>query len=819
MVAYKHGGVKMKVRKAIKRIAALGIGASMMGATLMGAMAADLKDYPGMFITDDGHFDGLLVVGQEALATDTIGVTNIALGLQKAAVTKTLVCGSGSATRTSVSGEQVLIEKTGDELNINEYLADIQDTDLDDGDLPSILGDGTYDESEGETDNDVDYTQEIALGATSGEIVFAQDDDDAPESGVYLFFPKSTTAYTYTLEFDSEVEFDVDDVSADFESTSIEIQGQTYTITDAEDDGSGVIEKLTMLVGESVMWIAEGATVTKEVDGVEHTITMFDVANSDECGFEVDGSTVWIAEDETKSIGGITLGVTDALEVNSDKSDTDQCRVYLGAEELILEEGQEVDKDGDEVDGSSVAFTSAAGELTAIEISWEPDEDEYLAAGDELVDPVFGNFKFIMGGEVVTHEEIEFSASGSDGSMTFMNYEGDEVEIPFSLDEVSGDVYLGNTDDPTNDVSDVYYLEGDTCDGSGDVTECEGARFIAVTSGNVAHIIEITDIDEDDNEISFDDITTGGSTDNKDYSNGDIKLGSGVGTITLTINEGAGTIDFDDTFLDSGVIMTEYEAEIVISTTSMDIDDIVITENDEEDNEATFTVTFSNDEDTLEIDSPTVACSGAECGSVVEDVDFSDTDDDNQMFATEYGSIAKYDSDNKDALLLMHPEEQMYVDVFVAATDATTMEVEGSDGDCTTSEKLNPIPATVNKFDTEVSNPGAQNLVTVGGPCANSVTSQLMDNPEVCWAGFEEGKAMLKLVAGTGDNVALIVAGATGKDTQLASRILQDYEDYDLSGMEMVATTVSASGLKVEPKTASAPAEDDSEDDEMTDEE
>jgi S-layer protein (TIGR01564 family) len=78
----------MKVRKAIKRIAALGVGATMLGATMMGAMAADLNEYPNMFIKD-GQFQGILVIGKDAAATDTIGMTNVALGLQVAAKTCT----------------------------------------------------------------------------------------------------------------------------------------------------------------------------------------------------------------------------------------------------------------------------------------------------------------------------------------------------------------------------------------------------------------------------------------------------------------------------------------------------------------------------------------------------------------------------------------------------------------------------------------------------------------------------------------------------------------------------------------------------------
>ena len=56
----------MKLRKAIKRIIALGTGATMVGATILGAMAAaDLSNYPAPFV-EDGAFNALLVVGAAA---------------------------------------------------------------------------------------------------------------------------------------------------------------------------------------------------------------------------------------------------------------------------------------------------------------------------------------------------------------------------------------------------------------------------------------------------------------------------------------------------------------------------------------------------------------------------------------------------------------------------------------------------------------------------------------------------------------------------------------------------------------------------------
>ena len=87
---------QMRFNKTIKRISALGIGASMVGATIFGAMAADLSSYPSQYIKD-GKFTGVLVVGDRAAAEDVIGVSDIVASLQFAA-TKPAGATTGSVT-------------------------------------------------------------------------------------------------------------------------------------------------------------------------------------------------------------------------------------------------------------------------------------------------------------------------------------------------------------------------------------------------------------------------------------------------------------------------------------------------------------------------------------------------------------------------------------------------------------------------------------------------------------------------------------------------------------------------------------------------
>ena len=80
----------LKAKNAIKRVAAISAGASMIGATMMGAVAAqDLGAYPSPFIGPGGSLDGLVVVGSDAAASDVIGAAELVSTLTQAAVTTT----------------------------------------------------------------------------------------------------------------------------------------------------------------------------------------------------------------------------------------------------------------------------------------------------------------------------------------------------------------------------------------------------------------------------------------------------------------------------------------------------------------------------------------------------------------------------------------------------------------------------------------------------------------------------------------------------------------------------------------------------------
>ena len=96
----------MKIKRMAKRLFAVGSGVAMLGATAMGAMAADLSQYPEFFVTpgttDSNYW---VVVGDDAAAVDNLAATDIVAGMMIAGAEG----GSGTSTTTTVTGDAWMV--------------------------------------------------------------------------------------------------------------------------------------------------------------------------------------------------------------------------------------------------------------------------------------------------------------------------------------------------------------------------------------------------------------------------------------------------------------------------------------------------------------------------------------------------------------------------------------------------------------------------------------------------------------------------------------------------------------------------------------
>ncbi|MDP3916727.1 MAG: S-layer protein, partial [Nanoarchaeota archaeon] len=160
-------------------------------------------------------------------------------------------------------------------------------------------------------------------------------------------------------------------------------------------------------------------------------------------------------------------------------------------------------------------------------------------------------------------------------------------------------------------------------------------------------------------------------------------------------------------------------------------------------------------------------------------------DDDNDDYyygMTDYGALfTLYDpssTNNAEVLTIEYPLAQRGARVFVTFGDTTTTKTASG-------EKCTVADLTIaNLLDEDVSDATDYNIIAVGGPCANTIASDLFVACDA-WS-YGPGEAVIQMVD-NGDNVALMVAGTDADDTRRAAKILANYEDADFSGSEAMA--------------------------------
>ena len=130
------------------------------------------------------------------------------------------------------------------------------------------------------------------------------------------------------------------------------------------------------------------------------------------------------------------------------------------------------------------------------------------------------------------------------------------------------------------------------------------------------------------------------------------------------------------------------------------------------------------------------------------------------------------------------PAKQRTPQVYITAKGASFSETGVTSTDAVTVQRIQVGAA---KLASEVSDVKAQNVILVGGPCANAAAASIMGNPEPCTQGFEPGMGMIQVWEHTNGNVAMLVAGYSALDTRNAAQVVANYQDYkgQLKGMKV----------------------------------
>ena len=460
--------VQMGFKKVIKRIVALGTGASMVGATLMGAMAADLADYPSQFISD-GKFTGVLVVGDKAAAEDVIGVSDIAVSLQFAATKPVTVTGGSTI---SAEGDAWMVRKgTTNVVEIAENLksgtnresiATIASSSfIDDAELPNLLASGTASNSKGDSPYDQRlYFEDI----TTGYVQYIEDRVDVTAD--FLYFQSGKQIARYELEFTSSLESDIDDSGGtvtstgdfltDFEDVEITMLGTTYSIVTARRNGGKQGNVTLTLMGGAIRdTLLEANTKTYTIEGTDYEVTLtFVDSNSAKFTVNGEGTRDMPDGDTDKLSDGTTIGISEILYQDY-AGGVHSVTFFLGAQKLFIKDtditdtssSNELKVDDETIDGSNAwvegTDDGSTFKIDKIVVNMTADDNYYVPAGGklsenpELDEP---DLVFTRGWDIEYQglsdelvNEIRIKAIGSDDyELVFIDGKGNKASVPLA---------------------------------------------------------------------------------------------------------------------------------------------------------------------------------------------------------------------------------------------------------------------------------------------------------------------------------------------------------------------------------------------------
>src|SRR3989344_4739315 len=802
----------MELRKALKGIVALGTGATMVGATVLSALAAaDLANYPAPFVSG-GQFDALIVVGANAKTDDVLGSIDIATSLQAAnTVTKALPGGSSSVT---VEGDAFRLDSGSDFLELDELIDDVGITTLTSEELAALAG-GSVSNSKGTSQ----YEERITV-AESASVSYEVDPDDSSDiPSWYLLFTNTDDVYVYQATFTPAIKSDIaSGEHEDLEDMAFTLLGKEYTVFDADLQGADSWQ-IDLMGGAAKDVIGIGETKTYSIGDKDYEVTLAFVDGTN-AKFTVNGkSTKLIASGGTEVLADSTeIGVKELL-YQGDAGGVQSVEFFLGASKIRLED---TDTSDDALGGASVIVgsntvtdvtaqisgtnTTTERSLNYFTLTWVADEDIYVPvdgklSGKEDDDQVFLNFEIEFKGisEHSSKDEIVLKPRGDDEyDFDFTNKAGNLLSVPLYDVDPTDTIFYGNEN------YGLVVAEGDVTGVSNwtaNVISVNDYFVVSDSAGKNTYLLRYKDADATENTLEFEEVGSG-STVTVSYTWVDYQTAVGGGGLNLggtsypiylqaDSNNADIIVDLDLGGISNGTVptwFTKYGAEIVVDSSPSG--DFTVTREDTDDAAAGEDIDVTVSADSDEIDVATV-------GGAVSLVTYGDTDD-----SVDYGvwgtKVFLADSSSgPDKLTITSPDEQTEQLVFYTS-GATTSSVSGGAG---TYQEIVPISVGAAVLDTEVADFSAQNLIVVGGPCVNAAASDLLGDPADCTEGFEEGKAMVKLFERANGNVALLVAGYSALDTRRAARAVANYGDYAFSGAE-----VEVSGTSLTQITVSAPS-------------
>ena len=811
----------MELKRALKSLVALGTGATLVGATVLSALAAaDLSTYPAPFVKD-GTYDALIVVGASAKTADVLGAVDIATSLQAANTVSKAV--PGSATTTTVEGDAFRIDSGADFLEKGELLDSVGVTTLTDTDL-AALADGKITNAKGT----FVYKQTLTVG--NGSIVFAVDPDDSTDTPAWYYkILSDDPVYTYKVTFLPALESDVDSENDldDIDKKVFTFLGKDYSVVDTDCDDTLRSCQIDFMAGAASDTLNVGETKTYTVGTTDYEVELTFVTGTTSstyaAKFTVNGvSTAQLLIGETDVLAdGTEIGVADVL-YQAYAGGVQSAEFFIGATKIrIKETAFDAGTGTTSVIVGSNTVTDVIGNMKGtnatatttqkidfIQFKWTADEDIYIPAGGKLSETAYNddnqmflNFDIEYQGlkEDTDMDVIELVSSGDDEyRLHFTNKAGNVLKVPlYDVDAL----VLRHGKDPSYA---LRVAEGSATGAgvnwsSSDVIARNDYFVISDSASKNTYLIRYKSLDSSNAVIEFEDVGSGTEVtmsysfvDNETKA-GDLTMGGTDYRVWIAKNANNVDILVD---LDASGGLTKDTKPTWYTKFGARIDPNAApsaTVN------AGFNISAEAGDDTVGQTAPTDTISVAITNDTADTLEIGTVggnitlltigDSNNKEDWSVWGThvYQTYAESGPDKLTLTYPDDQTEHLVYYTSGATTSSTTSGG----TTYNEVVAIDVGAAVLDTEVADFSAQNIIIVGGPCVNLAAADVLESGDDCTEGFTEGEAKIQLFERANGNVALLVAGFSALDTRRAARALGEFGSNALEGTEMVVTGTS----------------------------
>lgn len=730
-----------------RKISAIAASALMTGMTMGVAAAAN---YPAPFVS--GGVANVAVVygtGAGVSSLDLVQANNIQDSLAK------FVSGGSVVVE---GGESFVLEKASKKFHLGDSLTTIYSS-LDDGELKNFLADGTYKDG----DVDEDYEQTITLSNKDLKL-FSDREYNNKEPTFGFVWNSGAKILEYKIKFDSEIPW------GKINETDIPIMDKTFYVISAKKGEMVILDSAEKVV------LAEGDSVT--VGGKTVSIEYIE---QNAVKFNVDGQTTkTLGDHDFAELSDGSYIVANDVMFASKESGISKVEFSIGAGQLTLSDGQEIESNKNAIDGLKVVFDEGDTGLTALTLEWYADDKTFLTEENALTMPapfdsirlVFDGLNFPSSSEKITIEP------GDTLTIDMENY-----KLPFIWwdDSGVGSAHFGE---------DGYPLKLDTADSSKFTPTLENGfevkkydRILVTLMDNDLSDIEtghfeVTKVDYtgvDDFTVTIKDLISGKTItfedelETEEFGEIDIKLVN----VTKSGTDGYAYLNFNTTTsgatIKHNVIVSETGLMVTLPT-SLAVD-MVNTGVD---------IEFREQNKDGDVGQGSVAVTATVVADATDDVLYVASHTATPSFETESKSkihIAYLESDlaSKVTLDKSGTDNVLEIEYYGEEVPAKVMVVGG---DATVSGGTTSLGNILVK-DTEVSSVATKNLIVVGGSCINSAAAALVGGTK-CGASWTEATGVGQgqfLIKGYADStlttgLALLVAGYDADDTVKATTYL-----------------------------------------------